>query len=176
MQVSYIPLLAALCCFAFLGAAGKKPAAFTLRVHAETTQHDGEMFAIPVTVGNPPVNVHIEKLPIVSEREVVAFYPFPSRYGYGAYFKLNNHGTKSLEALTASQRGRFLVVVFNNRPVARLLVKKEVADGIVFVPDGIAPEETYLIGQRLPHIGESEAAAAQRMKTEAMLLRQQGRP
>lgn len=153
-------------------ASGKKPPPFLLRVHAETTAKDGDLFSVPVVVGNPPVKVHVEKMPMIAERDIEYYYPFQSQYGLGAYFKLNAHGTKAYEAVTASQKGKFLVIVFNGRPLFREVVTRPVTDGIVMVRDGISQEEMFRIGQSLKQIGESDAAAQARRRQELAIMKQ----
>lgn len=159
-------LLPALLCLCFVAAA-KKPPAVTFRLHGETTERDGAIFASPVAVGNPPVQVFVEKVPLVSEREVHSFYPFESPAGgWGIYFQLDNHGTKGLEALTTSRQGRFMVAFLNGRPLVRLHVDRPIRDGIVMIPSGISTDEVRAIGQAFPLIGEGETASKQRQKVE----------
>lgn len=139
--------------------AAKKPPPMAFRVHAETTQRDSELFAMPVTILQPPMQVFVEKLPLISEREVKAFYPFPSAQGdFGAYFQLDNHGTKAWENLTTGQRGRFLVIIFNGRAIARLRVDRTVTDGIVMVPHGITEAEVQAMRASIPVIGQATPA------------------
>ena len=137
---------------------GKKKPPMTFRVHAETHQRDTEVFAIPLTMGDPPMNLVVEKMPLISEHEVKAFYPFESTGGtYGVYFQLDNHGTKAWEALTTTRRSGFLVVVYNGRPLTRLRLGRPVRDGIVMVPHGITAEEIAVLEQRYPKIGSAGA-------------------
>jgi hypothetical protein len=141
---------------ALLPAAAKKPPPMAFRVHAETSERDTATFAMPVTIINPPMQVFVEKMPFISEREVKAFYAFPTGQGdFGAYFQLDNHGTKAWENLTSSQRGRFLVILFNGRAVARLRVDRAVTDGIVMVPHGITQAEVQAMQAKLPVIGQA---------------------
>ena len=128
------------------------------RVHVETHQRDTEVFAIPLTMGNPPMNLVVEKLPLISENEVKAFYPFNAPDGsYGVYFQLDNHGTKAWETITTTRRSGFVVVVYNGRPLTRLRLGRPVRDGIVMVPQGITAEEVEILRQRYPQIGSTAA-------------------
>lgn len=149
---------------------GKKAPPMTFRVHAETHQRDTEVFAIPLTMGDPPMNLVVEKMPLISEREVQAFYPFDAPNGtYGVYFQLDNHGTKAWEALTTTRRSGFLVVVYNGRPLTRLRLGRPVRDGIVMVPHGLTAEEIQVLEGRYPKIGSAAAPQAPGRSTPSHL-------
>jgi len=157
----------------FFVAAAQKPPAVTFRLHGETSERDGDIFASPVAVGNPPIQVFVEKVPLISEREILAFYPFASPAGgYGVYFQLDNHGSKGLETLTTSRQGRFMVAFLNGRPLLRLHVDRPIRDGIVMIPSGISSDEVRAISQAFPLIGEDEAASKQRQRVERSRQRQ----
>lgn len=150
---------------ALLASGGKKPPPMTLRIHAESHPRDTEVFAMPLTIGNPPVNIFIERMALVTEREVKALFPFESELGgYGAYFQLDTHGTKVWETITTSRRNGFLAVIFNGRPISRLRLGRPVQDGIVMVPGGITAEEIQAMAQRYPFIGETPQKTEQRKK------------
>lgn len=144
-----------------------KPAPMIFRMHVETNARDGDVFTLPLTVGNPPRQLTVEKMPMITEREVKAFHPFPSPagQGMGAYFQLDAHGTNALEQITFSKRDQYLVAVFNGRPLARMKIDRPIKDGIVYVPGGIFPEEIQQMGRRLPLIGESPAQTKLRQKS-----------
>ena len=147
-------LLAALC---LTGAvSNKKKVPFLLGLHIETTDRDSATFSMPVNVLYPPMTVTVEKMSMVSQREVKAFYPgAETPTGYGAYFQFDPHGTKALESITTTHRDKFLVVIFNNRPICRLRVDRPVRDGILYVPTGISADELRTIGLKLPLINET---------------------
>ncbi len=150
----------------FTAGAPKGPP-MVFRIHAETGSQTTEPFAFVTAVGNPPVEVRVEKMPLVTEREVIAFYPFVSASGgYGTYFQLDKHGSNSVEQVSSSNQNRFLVAFFNGRPISRLRIDRPVRDGVVIVPDGILPEEIHHMGQHLPLIGESSEQTERRRKED----------
>jgi hypothetical protein len=153
-----------------LASGGKKPPPMTFRVHAESHQRNTDVFAMPLTIGNPPVNVFVEKMALVTEREVKAMYPFASDLGgYGVYFQLDNHGTKTWETITTSRRDGFLAVIFNGRALSRLRLGRPVEDGIVMVPGGISAEEIQVMAQRYPFIGETPQQTEQRKRQKGWM-------
>jgi preprotein translocase subunit SecD len=145
-----------------------KPPPMTFRLHAETHAKDGDTFSLPLTVGDPPQQVVVEKLAMISEREIKAFHPFPSPagQGMGIYFQLDQHGSNALEQITTSKRDKYMVAIFNGRPLARMRIDRPIKDGIVYVPGGIFPEEIQQMGMRLPLIGEGAEQTRQRQKAQ----------
>jgi hypothetical protein len=79
-----------------------------LRVHAQANQRDTAVFATSVRVQVSGKDVAIEKMPRISEQDVIAFYPYPAANGaYGALFQLDEHGRVALDALSVERRGTF---------------------------------------------------------------------
>ena len=72
--------------------------------------------------------VAIERTPRLSERDVVAFYPYPGKDGsFGALFQLDDHGRIALDALSIEKRGQFSVGVLD-RPIDEQALKEALAD------------------------------------------------
>jgi hypothetical protein len=127
-----------------------------LRVHAQANAQDTEIFATSVRAQLSGKNVAIEKMPRISERDVIAFYPYAAANGtYGALFQLDEHGRVALDALSIERRGGFLFVFINGRPITELEIDKRVSDGRIYVPSGLTnadielmKKDWRLIGQR----------------------------
>jgi len=136
----------------------KKQPPVSLRLFAEGNEKEGESFVTPVELTNPQKKIFVRKVPILSEKDIKAFYPFPGRDGMvGAYFRLDPHGSDKLDQFTTEDRGKLAVIMINGRVAAALRVEQRVTDGILFVPGGILPNEVALLEQKYPVIGrESE--------------------
>jgi len=101
-------------------------------------------------------NVAIEKIPRISEQNVIAFYPYPAANGtYGALFQLDELGRIALDSLSIERRGSSLFVFINGRLITELEIDKRVADGKIYVPSGLTAadidlmkKDWRLIGQR----------------------------
>ena len=127
-----------------------------LRVHAQANQRDTAVFATSVRAQVSGKDVAIEKMPRISEQDVIAFYPYAAANGtYGALFQLDEHGRVALDALSIERRGSFLFVFINGRPITELEIDKRVSDGRIYVPSGLASadidlmkKDWRLIGQR----------------------------
>ncbi|MEI8312246.1 MAG: hypothetical protein WCH98_15950 [Verrucomicrobiota bacterium] len=139
-------------------AGANKPSPVSIRVFCEGNEKEGESFVTPVELANPQKRVFLRKVPIVTEKDFTAFYPFPGRDGMiGAYFRLDPHGSDKLDQFTTEDRGKLAVIMINGRVAAALRVEERVKDGILFVPGGILPNEVALLQTKFPVIGrESE--------------------
>ncbi|MEI6493849.1 MAG: hypothetical protein WCO94_14975 [Verrucomicrobiota bacterium] len=139
-------------------AGAKKPSPVSIRVFCEGNEKEGESFVTPVELTTPQKRVFLRKVPIVTEKDFTAFYPFPGRDGVaGAYFRLDAHGSDKLDQFTTEDRGKLAVIMVNGRIAAALRVEERVKDGILFVPGGILPNEVALLETKFPVIGrESE--------------------
>ena len=133
-----------------------KPRHCILRLHAQANPRDTEIFATSVRAQLSGKDVAIEKMPWISEQDVVAFSPYPARDGtYGALLQLDEHGRVVLDTLSVERRGSFLFVFVNGHPVTELEVDKRVSDGKIYIPSGLTAgdiesmkRDWHLIGQR----------------------------
>src|SRR5438270_12423834 len=90
------------------------------RVHVEANPNDTAAFSSSVPALFSGKRVAIERMPRLSERDVVAFYPYTAKDGsYGALFQLDEYGRLALETLSIDQRARLLFVLVNGAPVAQ---------------------------------------------------------
>lgn len=159
MRQMFLLLAAALACAPLAARAGaNKPSPVSIRVFCEGNEKEGESFVTPVEFTNPQKRVFLRKVPIVTEKDFVSFYPFPGRDGMvGAYFRLDAHGADKLDQFTTEDRGKLAVIMVNGRVAAALRVDERVKDGILFVPGGVLPNEIVLLQTKFPVIGrESE--------------------
>jgi len=138
-------------------AGGKKAPPIAIRLHCEGTATDGPSFIAELTLQDG-TKLPIRKVPVVNERDITAFYPFPGNDGLaGAYFRLDAHGSHKLQQLGVEDKGRTAVVLVNGRPASILKITGTVRDGILYVPGGLLPQEILQLEGHFPIIGrESE--------------------
>lgn len=99
---SLLVLLLGLCCLGM----GKPQPAFSIRFYTQSAQGDTDSFSVPVTLLNGQ-RVYIDQIASISERDIMAVYPFPVADGSGGVaLKLDDHGTMSLDSLSVGKRGR----------------------------------------------------------------------
>jgi hypothetical protein len=146
----------AFCVLFALSTASAKQRRCMLRVHAQANPRDTAVFATSVRAQVSGKDVAIEKMPRISEQDVIAFYPYAAANGtYGALFQLDEHGRVTLDALSVERRGSFLFVFINGRTITELEIDKRVSDGRIYVPSGLTgadielmKKDWRLIGQR----------------------------
>lgn len=138
-------------------AGAKKSTPLAIRLHCEGSATDGESFVTELTLKDG-TKLPIRKVPVVNERDITAFYPFPGNDGLaGAYFRLDAHGSNKLHQLGVEDKGRSAVVLVNGRPASILKISGTVRDGILYVPGGLLPGEILQLEGHFPLIGrESE--------------------
>src|SRR5947209_14840445 len=123
-----------------------KPRHCILRVHAQANPRDTEIFATSVRAQLSRKDVAIEKMPWISERDVIAFSPYPARDGtYGALIQLDEHGRVVLDTLSVERRGGFLFVFINGRFITQLEIDKRVSDGRIYIPSGLTAADIGLM-------------------------------
>jgi hypothetical protein len=152
------PFLLSLFALLFLGAAKKQPL-LTVRFHAEANRHDGEPFAMPVKFRSPEREGFAERVPTISERDIVSIYPVPAADGsFGCAFQLNKHGTLALATLSTEKRGKSLVVFVATaggmHQVIDMIIDKPIRDGVVYVPRGLTQLEITAMEKQFAIMGQ----------------------
>src|SRR5436305_15225738 len=118
----------------------------TFRVHAQANPRDTEVFATSVRAQISGKDVAIEKMPWISEHDVIGFTPYPAQNGtYGALIQLDDHGRVVLDTLSVERRGGFLFVFVNGRAITELQIDKRVSDGKIYIPFGLTAADIDLM-------------------------------
>jgi hypothetical protein len=148
----WLPLLILplLCASANASSQNKKPKV-SVRLYSEANAMDTEKFSTPVTLRYPPRKAFLNKIPHVSEFDIVAVYPFRAPDGsMGCAFKLNTHGALALDAMSTENRGKSAVIQVNGRQVIDLVIDKRITDGILTIPFGLTESEIGAILKAWP--------------------------
>ena len=116
------------------------------RVHAEANPNDTATFANSVRAQLSGKSITIEKMPRLTERDVVAFYPYSAADGtFGALLQLDEHGRLTLDELSIERRGGLLFVFINGREITELQVDRRVSDGKIYVASGLSKADIELM-------------------------------
>lgn len=127
------------------------------RVHAEANPNDTASFASSVPALFSGKRVAIERMPRLSERDVVAFYPYSAADGsYGALFQRDDHGRLALDSVSVEKRGGLLFVLVNGRPVTELQIDRRVSDGRIYIASGLTKADIELMKKDWRLIGEKK--------------------
>ncbi|MDQ2824227.1 MAG: hypothetical protein M3R29_02140 [Verrucomicrobiota bacterium] len=139
---------------AFASAFGKNRHCM-FRLHAEANPQDTAIFATSIRAQLSGKSVAIEKLPRISERDVVAFYPYSLGNGnFGALFQLDDHGRLTLDSLSVERRGSFLFAFINGRAITELQIDKRVSDGKIYIASGLTAPDIDLMKKDWRVIGQ----------------------
>ena len=127
----------------------------TLRAHLEANSNDGTAFSTQLRSPVSSKSIVIEKVPTISERDVVAFSPYPAADGtFGVLFQLSDHGKLALDTLSVERRGQFLYVFVNGKAAAELQIDRRVSDGKLYVASGLTAADIELMKKEWPLIGQ----------------------
>lgn len=148
-----IILLLGLCCLGM----GRKKLPFSIRFYTQTAMGDTDSFAAPVSLLNGQ-RTYVDQIASISERDIVAIYPFPVADGTGGCaFKLDDHGTMSLDSLSVAKKGTILIATVNGRQVADIMIDQRVTDGVVTIPSGLTTDDMKTLLKKYPIIGGKKA-------------------
>jgi len=127
------------------------------RVHAEANPQDTAVFSSSIRALFSGKQVAIERIPRLSERDVVAFYPYSASDGtYGVLFQLDEHGRIAHDALSVERRGSLLFVLINGRPITELQIDRRVSDGRIYIASGLSNADIDLMKKDWQLIGEKK--------------------
>lgn len=153
MKTIFASLIVALFTASVLGKDGR----CVFRVHVEANANDTASFSSSVPALFSGKRVAIERMPRVSEGDIVAFYPYPAKDGtYGALFQLDEHGRIALDALSIEKRGQLLFVLVNAHPIAELQIDQRVTDGRIYLPSGLTKADIDSLKKCWRLIGEKK--------------------
>jgi len=146
-------VLLGLCCLGM----GKKEPALNIRFYTQTVKGDTDSFSVPVALLNGQ-KIYIDQVANISERDIVAVYPFAVPDGSGGCaLKLDDHGTMALDSLSVEKKGTILVAAVNGRQVADIVIDQRVADGVVTIPAGLNTDDMKQILKKYPVLGGKKA-------------------
>ena len=143
---------------ASLGFAKKKPV--TVRFHVEANAHDGQPFAMPATFHNPERKGFVTQIPMISERNIDAIFPFPASDGsMGCAFKLDNFGRTALEEMSLTNRGASVIAFVGTKTgthqVIDMVIDKVIRDGIISIPRGLTELEITALQLEFKTMGQT---------------------
>lgn len=152
------PLLVA--CVLMTAGFSKKPK-FMISVHSQGSDMDNPRTIFPESVGNPPRQIWLRKVPEFSHFNLVAFHPFPADDGtYGVALKLDFKGANALEVVTRTRQGEILRSYVNGEAVDWVTIDKPVKDGIFTIWRGVSEEALAYMEEEYPRIGDVGSASS----------------
>ena len=127
------------------------------RAHAQANPQDTAAFATSIHAQLSGKDVAIEKIPRISEQDVMAFYPYAAANGtYGVLFQLDEHGRIALDSLSIERRGSLLFVFINGRHITELAIDRRVSDGKIYIASGLTAADIDLMKKDWRLIGQKK--------------------
>ena len=124
--------------------AGHTPPKVTLRIHVQTTG-EGQSTLEVAQIRVPPAGdtIQIRAIAEVSENQLVGAQQDAS----GLHLQFNHTGTVDLNAATAQNQGRIMVVIIDGNVVYAPIIDTQINDGQLTVPHQIPNEVVQLLQQ-----------------------------
>ena len=134
--------------------AGSDPPQVTLRIHVQTSG-EGLSAQEATTIPIPPngEQIQVRTLPEASERDLVAV----EQDAGGLHLQFNHVGTVNLNAVTAQNQGRILVVLIDGRPFYAPMIDEQISNGRIDIPHQV-PAQIYALLQQFVARNLKEAA------------------
>jgi hypothetical protein len=150
-------LLAPLLLLSFAGMT-KRPD-FIVRFFVEANSQDTERFSSQVQLKYPPRSAYIERVPVVSERNIKGIFPFSAPDGtWGCAFQLDPSGRLNLQTQSMENRGRSMVAFIGTKKgthqVIDMIIDRPISDGVITIQKGMTIGEIEALGNRFPLLGK----------------------
>lgn len=133
----------------------------TVRFHSEANRNDTSSFSTPVKLAYAQREAHLNRVPEISERNIVAIFPWKTEDGtWGCAFKLNGSGRIRLETISSDNRGAAIVAFIGTKKgmhqVIDMVIDRPISDGIVSIPRGITDIEMLVLKGQFKVLGEEK--------------------
>ncbi len=133
----------------------------TVRFHPEVNPNDGATFSMPVKLQYQRRAAYVARVPVFSEKQIKAIYPFPADDGtWGCFFQLDDQGRIRLESVSSEQLHTALVLFIGTKTgqhqVIDMLIDKPITSGTITIPRGMTEAEVFVMKQQFPVIGEEK--------------------
>lgn len=142
----------------------------TIRLHGEGKEADTDTFTTSIELTNPARKLIISKVPIITERDIVSFYPFSAADGsIGAYLRLDADGGHKLASHTIAYRDTLVVAMINGRVSSAMMVDKKIEDGVLLISSGFLPSEIAQMQTKFPIMGKEKEFSQQKKYAQKLI-------
>ena len=115
--------------------------AVTLRFHEEVSGGLPDEHVRTVDVPHTGLRIAVDPFPQLSEKDIYEAKLEPTPGGQGVRLKFDMHGANKLSEMTTRMRGRYVVVFFNDNPIAALLVEARNQEGTLLLEGDLTEEQ-----------------------------------
>lgn len=149
MTLRLAPLLTLLLLPLFVGFSSKPK--FTISFHAQADEMDPKKTMFDMQIEGRPMK--FKAVPEASQQNIAAFHPFDSDTGdKGVALQLDFRGRGSLEMVTRTRQGQYLLAMVNGKPVDYVIIDQVIDSGLITVWRGITDEIIKQMDKKYPRI------------------------
>jgi preprotein translocase subunit SecD len=124
----------------------------TVRIHEQVDATAPEGHWREAKIPKTELTLRVDLYPVLTERDVKMAEPFETSAGLGVMLYFDAHGMFALEELTTRDRGRYLVVFLNDRPVAARLIEQRLVHGQFLLQGDFSDDEARKLIDDLNHM------------------------
>jgi hypothetical protein len=140
---------------------GKQYKLYLVTLHIEGEATDNPKMITPVKLGQEHRQYFFSKIPTFTDNDIAWFYPFSAADGvsFGAAFRMKEHATVELKAITLTNQGKLLGVRCSDAPLGAVLIDKPIDDGVVVIWSGLQQRHLQEFRKRFPHVDDYKPKA-----------------
>jgi preprotein translocase subunit SecD len=120
-----------------------------LRFHEQVSDTLPEAHMRTVDVPETQLRISIDPFPQLNEKDVAEAVLEATPGGPAIRLKFDAHGANKLNEMTTRMRGRYLVVLYEDKPVAAVLVDKRITNGEFLLETDLSDEEQKKLVENL---------------------------
>jgi preprotein translocase subunit SecD len=146
--------LVAACLVGCASFGAKKPEEVILRIHEESSSSlPAESFQT-VEIPHTNVKISVSPFPALTEKDVQSAELYDTAGGKAIFLRFDPHGTIVLDEMTTRDRGQYLVIFLNKRPVGSWSVDQRIINGQFLVEGDFTDEEAKKTVEQLNKLSE----------------------
>ena len=114
-------------------------------------------YRFQIVFDKPNITFWVNSVPELTEHDLIAIETVSTTSGLQLKLKFDLHGSYVLEQLTGGNRGKYVAVVINARPVAAILLREVSRNGELSFLTNLSDEQTKAVVAALQesvHAGE----------------------
>ena len=149
--------LAAVCFVGCASSGAKKTEEVSLGIHEESSSSlPAETFR-SVEIPHTNVKLTVSFFPALTERDVQSAELYDTAGGKAIFLRFDPHGTIVLDEMTTRDRGQYLVIFLNKRPIGSWFVDQRIINGQFLVDGDFTDEEAKKAVEALNKLSEKNS-------------------
>jgi preprotein translocase subunit SecD len=145
-------------CFVGCASSSQKKAKeeVSVAIHEESNSSLPAETIRTVEIPHANVKLTVSFFPTLTEQDVQSAELYNTAGGKAIFLRFDPHGTILLEEMTTRDRGQYLVIVLNRRPIGSWLVDQRITNGQFLVEGDFTDEEAKKAVEEINKLGEKD--------------------